>query len=196
MGIRFNCPNGHKLNVKEFLAGKRGVCPQCGAKFIIPTSTNVPAVAVPQPVGVGQSQSVEIVISPPPNHQLPMAAPSPSVIIPIADVEALPPELEVPPAVRGPETPSEAVLPVRIVAAPSRIIAAPTEAVSEAALPYQRERSRRNQIIISMFLLVLVILLAGVLVWVLKRDVTQPPAEKTTARDLGELNPIFANTSS
>ena len=37
MGIRFNCPNGHKLNVKEFLAGKRGVCPQCGAKFIIPT---------------------------------------------------------------------------------------------------------------------------------------------------------------
>jgi hypothetical protein len=36
MGIRVFCPNGHKLNVKSFLAGKRGVCPHCGAKFDIP----------------------------------------------------------------------------------------------------------------------------------------------------------------
>jgi hypothetical protein len=36
MGIRVVCPNGHKLNVKSFLAGKRGVCPHCGAKFDIP----------------------------------------------------------------------------------------------------------------------------------------------------------------
>ncbi|MDX1947558.1 MAG: GYF domain-containing protein [Pirellulaceae bacterium] len=36
MGIKFNCPNGHKLNVKSFLAGKKGVCPHCGAKFRIP----------------------------------------------------------------------------------------------------------------------------------------------------------------
>ena len=36
MGIRFFCPNGHKLNVKEFQAGRRGVCPYCGAKFRIP----------------------------------------------------------------------------------------------------------------------------------------------------------------
>jgi hypothetical protein len=36
MGIRFFCPNGHKLNVKAFLAGKRGICPDCDAKFIIP----------------------------------------------------------------------------------------------------------------------------------------------------------------
>jgi hypothetical protein len=36
MGIRFYCPNGHKLNVKTFLAGKRGICPRCGAKFEIP----------------------------------------------------------------------------------------------------------------------------------------------------------------
>ena len=46
MGIRFNCPNGHKLNVKEFLAGKRGVCPQCGAKFIIPTPAEGAAMEV------------------------------------------------------------------------------------------------------------------------------------------------------
>jgi hypothetical protein len=36
MGIRFYCPNGHKLNVKSFLAGKRGICPHCGIKFEIP----------------------------------------------------------------------------------------------------------------------------------------------------------------
>ena len=36
MGIRFYCPNGHKLNVKSFLAGKRGICPHCGSKVDIP----------------------------------------------------------------------------------------------------------------------------------------------------------------
>ncbi|MDO4549882.1 MAG: DUF4339 domain-containing protein [Planctomycetia bacterium] len=36
MGIRFYCPNGHKLNVKSFLAGQRGICPKCGAKMDIP----------------------------------------------------------------------------------------------------------------------------------------------------------------
>lgn len=36
MGIRFYCPNGHKLNVKEFQAGQHGICPRCHAKFDIP----------------------------------------------------------------------------------------------------------------------------------------------------------------
>lgn len=36
MGIKFHCPNGHKLNVKAFLAGKKGVCPKCGTKVRIP----------------------------------------------------------------------------------------------------------------------------------------------------------------
>jgi hypothetical protein len=36
MGIKFHCPNGHKLNVKSFLAGKRGICPHCGIKVQIP----------------------------------------------------------------------------------------------------------------------------------------------------------------
>jgi len=59
MGIRFACPNGHKLNVKAFLAGKRGICPDCDAKFIVPQhsgalavpiDSEVPAPAVPPPV--------------------------------------------------------------------------------------------------------------------------------------------------
>jgi len=36
MGIRFFCPNGHKLNVKEHLAGKTGFCPECGVRLAIP----------------------------------------------------------------------------------------------------------------------------------------------------------------
>ena len=39
MGIRFYCPNGHKLNVKSFLAGKRGICPKCGVKLVIPEAS-------------------------------------------------------------------------------------------------------------------------------------------------------------
>lgn len=37
MGVRFQCPSGHKLHVKAELAGRRGVCPECGAKFVVPS---------------------------------------------------------------------------------------------------------------------------------------------------------------
>ena len=37
MGIRITCPNcNRQLNVKSFLAGRRGVCPDCKTKFDIP----------------------------------------------------------------------------------------------------------------------------------------------------------------
>ncbi len=39
MGIKFHCPQGHKLNVKAFLAGKKGICPKCGTKLRIPESS-------------------------------------------------------------------------------------------------------------------------------------------------------------
>lgn len=39
MGIKFRCPNGHKLHVKSFLAGKRGICPHCGVKVRIPEAS-------------------------------------------------------------------------------------------------------------------------------------------------------------
>ena len=39
MGIKFRCPNGHKLNVKSFLAGKKGVCPKCGTSMRIPSES-------------------------------------------------------------------------------------------------------------------------------------------------------------
>jgi hypothetical protein len=43
MGIRFYCPQGHKLNVKEFQAGRRGICPFCGEKILIPTQSTRPS---------------------------------------------------------------------------------------------------------------------------------------------------------
>ena len=39
MGIRFSCSNGHKLNVKAELAGRRGRCPECGVSVQIPQQT-------------------------------------------------------------------------------------------------------------------------------------------------------------
>ncbi len=40
MGIRITCPHCSKqLNVKSFLAGKRGVCPDCHTKFDIPAGS-------------------------------------------------------------------------------------------------------------------------------------------------------------
>jgi hypothetical protein len=42
MGIRFYCPNGHRLHVKSFQAGKRGICPHCDARFRIPRESEIP----------------------------------------------------------------------------------------------------------------------------------------------------------
>ncbi|MGD9724228.1 MAG: DUF4339 domain-containing protein [Pirellulales bacterium] len=36
MGIKFLCPNGHKLNVKGFLSGRRAICPKCGVSLVVP----------------------------------------------------------------------------------------------------------------------------------------------------------------
>jgi len=37
MQIEFTCPNGHKLRVKESLAGKTGRCPVCSKMIRVPT---------------------------------------------------------------------------------------------------------------------------------------------------------------
>jgi hypothetical protein len=72
MGIRFFCPKGHKLNVKEFQAGRVGVCPTCGEKVRIPLESTRPsskqrrtsqaggaAVAVAEPAG--EAMTLELV---------------------------------------------------------------------------------------------------------------------------------------
>jgi hypothetical protein len=36
MGIVAFCPQGHRVKVKDHLAGRKGVCPECGGRFRIP----------------------------------------------------------------------------------------------------------------------------------------------------------------
>lgn len=59
MGIRFLCPNGHKLNVKGYLAGKRGICPQCDVKFLVPTVSGGMAVEADESEEVESTPSVD-----------------------------------------------------------------------------------------------------------------------------------------
>ncbi len=77
MGIRFYCPQGHKLNVKSFLAGKTGVCPHCDARVKIPlTSTRPSSKAINQGFD-GQQEA------------LPLASPLEDVdqVLAVADVD-------------------------------------------------------------------------------------------------------------
>lgn len=39
MGIKFRCPNGHKLNVKSHQAGKKGYCPKCETQVDVPLTS-------------------------------------------------------------------------------------------------------------------------------------------------------------
>ncbi|MBC8354765.1 MAG: DUF4339 domain-containing protein [Planctomycetes bacterium] len=44
MGIRFYCPDcGRRLNIKAFLAGKRGICPHCDSRVLIPMESQLPS---------------------------------------------------------------------------------------------------------------------------------------------------------
>jgi hypothetical protein len=44
MGIKFECVHcGHALHVKDYLAGKRGVCPHCQGRIDIPSTPGGPA---------------------------------------------------------------------------------------------------------------------------------------------------------
>lgn len=193
MGIRFFCPNGHKLNVKDHLAGKRGVCPQCGAKFTIPMPADLQAADAAQPVGVGQSQSIEIAVSPVTNQSPANPVAVPTVIIPVtetdlsppADVPSSTPELAVAPA---------DALPASILGGPPLVQPNVAHASPDASYPVRRGSGRRNQILVSLLLLAVVIVLAGVLIWVLKREGSPPPAEKEKKTAMGWALPYLATS--
>jgi GYF domain 2 len=62
MGIKFYCPNGHKMHVKGFLAGKKGLCPKCGVRVEIPTqsvATPPTQLEISSPVAVGNELSLD-----------------------------------------------------------------------------------------------------------------------------------------
>jgi hypothetical protein len=97
MGIRFNCQHcGRRMNVKEHLAGKRGICPACGGRFDIPL-TDSPGDAAP-PSGVAPNPASPAVppaepgpfeaeinfTQPEPAPAVPAAEVAPAVIAPVA----------------------------------------------------------------------------------------------------------------
>lgn len=59
MGIRFFCPSGHRLHVKSFLAGKRGVCPDCGTSVEIPLESDALALTSRKRRAVGSNLTTD-----------------------------------------------------------------------------------------------------------------------------------------
>lgn len=43
MVIRFVCPNNHTLKVPDHRAGKKGRCPECNQKLIVPEANPQPS---------------------------------------------------------------------------------------------------------------------------------------------------------
>jgi hypothetical protein len=195
MGIRFSCPNGHKLHVKTFLAGKRGVCPQCGAKILIPSEglagehvpLNSPEIQRVGPVESSVALAGTIV-----------QTDSPSIVISVSEssvARTLPanaPVTQPPLAVSSPDTPiapAEALIASETPATDQlRIVSNSMEAVSPAVrYVARRDRNRRNQFVFAVMLLVAVIVLAGVLVFVLQRGAGSAPAGNSPPIGFGEV---------
>ncbi|MCC7084982.1 MAG: DUF4339 domain-containing protein [Pirellulales bacterium] len=57
MGIKFRCPNGHKMNVKSFLAGKKGICPKCGVGVEVPLASEGEALLSSSPAAASKVAS-------------------------------------------------------------------------------------------------------------------------------------------
>jgi hypothetical protein len=120
MGIRFYCPNGHKLNVKEFQAGRKGICPFCGVKIQIPTESTRPssrelrrqkasggagADAGEKTVPSGGSSRAEVQPPPAPGFPVPSLPPATLAEAPWPVENAQPlaqPEVAAPPAAAAP----------------------------------------------------------------------------------------------
>jgi hypothetical protein len=87
MGIRFLCPEcGHKLNVKAFLAGKRGVCPQCTSGLDIPLESQITKGSAGSGGGFGSADSGDD----PPETTLPLSYPPSPSGFPVAPVAKTP----------------------------------------------------------------------------------------------------------
>jgi hypothetical protein len=180
MGIRFLCPSGHKLNVKTFLAGKRAICPQCGAKVIVPDLPPEPVAEAPPlvetaanpfatPVGPVESAAPSL-----------FDAASPSVVLEVVESTVSPPS-----DVGG--------LPESVFATSGPIVdvVEPAPATSETRLELRRDQTRRNQMMLLVVLAMVVIILAGVLIWVLNREPTPPVEEETKATALNPPMSVF-----
>ncbi len=161
MGIRFVCPNGHLLNVKEHLAGKRGICPDCGAKFVIPLASS------PSTTDATLASATNPATQPE-SRPLAPSVPTPADSVPAKNEGQ--PSLAVP---LPPLPPASASIPAGSVSGgepPSIVTVSPEDEAEPVAL-YQayRRRLRKTQMVVAMLLLVTVIVVLIMLVWVLFR---------------------------
>ncbi len=184
MGIRFTCPNGHKLHVKTFQAGRSGVCPHCGAKILVPSAT---------PQSAAAAASANSAVSPAGGTGSPGDFASQSVVITVAESQPVvapviaTPIAVSPPAPAASAAPDESitlspVLPptVGTTATPPLLPADHIGPISPAVqYVAKRERNRRNQFTMAILLLIAVVVLAAVLIWVLQRNAGQTPAATT-----------------
>jgi hypothetical protein len=184
MGIRFLCPNGHKLNVKSFLAGKRAICPDCGARVLVPTPEETGAT---RQVGIG---SVAIANPPDPSAGFNVTdTASPSIVISVVPTE---PNASLPQTSPPLESFSLPPLPesLNAGASPAPVIQVPDD---DTQAQLRRERARQKQMIFAIGLLALVIVLAAIMVWVLSRSLNPAPVEEESPP---KASPPASTTSS
>jgi hypothetical protein len=177
MGIRFSCPNGHKLNVKEHLAGKRGICPACGASFVIPAAIDA-APAGDSPPAAGQGPPASRVTTPAQGPAGAGTSASASVVIATADAPPKPAPATASAAATPPvinvnsshpsQTTAPAVTPAPPAETPFVLSSAPDNpAAAVSKYTAHRMRSRRLQTTIAISLLIAIVVLGIVLAWVL-----------------------------
>ncbi len=140
MGIRFLCATcGHKLNVKSFLAGKRGVCPQCGEGLDIPFESQITKQSpVANPVSVAAGvDAVPAGLASPASDVVSMPVPAVSAPVP-ADVRISLPTPDVHEKVKKPlsrkAVVSAAASPVDTPTADSDPLAVPMQPVQSAQI--------------------------------------------------------------
>jgi hypothetical protein len=175
MGIRFSCPNGHKLNVKISLAGKRALCPACGAKVLIPDAPDSPDASVMQ----SSSGATPAANAP---TQAGTETATPSIVIALdpsassEKAEALPPAPP-PSPLPVPASSEPSTAPPVVAASQPPVVATPVPLPPDVQYQIRRERSRRNQLRFAIALLVLVVILGVALIWVLRRNAALAPPD-------------------
>ena len=94
MGIVSHCPNGHRVKVKDHLAGKKGICPSCGERFRIPQSNGTPAVNSQNHAPSGLPIADVVSLDPTPAASLP-----PALLLAGEDIAKAGGRITIPPAI-------------------------------------------------------------------------------------------------
>ena len=105
MGIVAYCPNGHRVKVKDEFAGRKGVCPECQARFRIPrgeaagaggatrTAGGYPVarvVSLDPAVAAGLPRAVAVAAAAGPRGGVPGGQPAPPRAVPAAGQDGQP----------------------------------------------------------------------------------------------------------